>query len=70
VEKFSAVFLEVFEMARSISDLPEEPEKPDQVTMEKLADMLYNVFLAMKDIEKKVDENTETVKEIKRINGL
>lgn len=57
-------------MARSISDMPEEPEKPDQVTMEKLADMLYNVFLAMKDIEKKVEENTESVNEIKRINGL
>ena len=54
-------------MARSISDMPEEPEKPDQVTMEKLADMLYSVFLAVKDLEEKVDEN---VKEIKRINGL
>lgn len=54
-------------MARSISDAPEEPEKPDQVTMEKLADMLYSVFLAVKDLEQKVEENTDN---LKRINGL
>lgn len=54
-------------MARSISDVPEEPEQPDQVTMEKLADMLYSVFLAVKDLEQKVEENTQ---DLKRINGL
>jgi hypothetical protein len=57
-------------MARSISDPPEEQEQPDPVTMDKLADMLYSVFLAVKDLEAKVEENTENVKEIKRINGL
>lgn len=57
-------------MARSISDLPEEPEKPDQVTMEKLADMLYSVFLAVQDLDSKVHESNETIKELKRINGL
>jgi hypothetical protein len=55
-------------MARSISDLPEEEEKkPDSVDMEKLADMLYSVFLAVQDLTDKVDKQGE---ELKRVNGL
>lgn len=55
-------------MARSISDLPEEEEKkPDPVDMEKLADMLYSVFLAVQDLHDKVDKQGD---ELKRVNGL
>lgn len=54
-------------MARSISDAPEKPEEPDQVTMQKLADMLYSVFLAVQELNDKVDKQSE---EIKRVNGL
>ena len=54
-------------MARSISDAPEEENKPDPVDMEKLADMLYSVFLAVQDLHKKVDDQAE---QLKRVNGL
>jgi hypothetical protein len=54
-------------MARSISDAPEEENKPDPVDMEKLADMLYSVFLAVQDLTQKVDEQAE---QLKRVNGL
>ena len=54
-------------MARSISDAPEEENKPNPVDMEKLADMLYSVFLAVQDLHKKVDDQGE---QIKRVNGL
>ena len=54
-------------MARSISDLPEEEDKPAAVDMEKLADMLYSVFLAVQDLNDKVDKQSE---ELKRVNGL
>jgi hypothetical protein len=62
-----------FEMARSISDPPEQEEQqeqPDKVDMEKLADMLYSVFLAVQDLNDKVYESNETIKELKRLNGL
>lgn len=54
-------------MARSISDPPEEPGTPEPVDMEKLADMLYSVFLAVQDLHDKVDQQGE---ELKRVNGL
>lgn len=57
-------------MARSISDPPEQEGQPDPVDMEKLADMLYSVFLAVQDLNDKVYESNETIKELKRINGL
>ena len=59
-------------MARSISDPPEQEEQqqPDKVDMEKLADMLYSVFLAVQDLNDKVHEGNETIKELKRLNGL
>ena len=59
-------------MARSISDPPEqeEQEQLDKVDMEKLADMLYSVFLAVQDLNDKVHEGNETIKELKRLNGL
>lgn len=59
-------------MARSISDPPEQEEQgqPDPVDMEKLADMLYSVFLAVQDLNDKVYESNETIKELKRLNGL
>jgi hypothetical protein len=62
-----------FEMARSISDPPEQEEQqeqPSKVDMEKLADMLYSVFLAVQDLNDKVHEGNETIKELKRLNGL
>jgi hypothetical protein len=54
-------------MARSISDPPEEQDKPDPVDMEKLADMLYSVFLAVQDLNDKVEKQNQ---ELKRVNGL
>lgn len=58
-------------MARSISDPPEQEENElDKVDMQKLADMLYSVFLAVQDLNDKVYESNETIKELKRINGL
>jgi hypothetical protein len=56
-------------MARSISDPLEEEEekKPDPVNMEKLADMLYSVFLAVQDLNDKVEKQNE---QLKRVNGL
>lgn len=54
-------------MARSISDAPEEQDKPDPVDMEKLADMLYSVFLAVQDLNDKVEKQNQ---ELKRVNGL
>jgi hypothetical protein len=54
-------------MGRSISDPPEDEQKPDPVDMEKLADMLYSVFLAVQDLHDKVDDQAE---QLKRVNGL
>lgn len=57
-------------MARSISDMPEDENKPDPVDMEKLADMLYSVFLAVQDLNDKVEKNSQDLEGLKRINGL
>lgn len=51
-------------MSRSIGD--DEPvveEKPVEPSLREVADMVYLVFLAVKELEVKVDE-------VKRVNGL
>lgn len=48
-------FLEVFVVSRSIVDEDVVPAK-GEVSLEELAEMLFLVFAAVKDLEEKVDE--------------
>jgi len=48
-------FLEVFVVSRSIVDEDVVPVK-GEVSVEELAEMLFLVFAAVKDLEEKVDE--------------
>lgn len=54
-------------MSRGLTDppTPEEDEGDEKdVTLAEISDMVYLVFIAVKDLEEKLDT------EIKRINGL
>lgn len=64
VEKFFAHFLGGFWVSRSIGDdeLVVE-EKPVEPSLREVADMLYLVFVAVKELEVKVDG-------LRRVDGL
>lgn len=53
-------------MSRGLTDppTPEEENEDSEVTLTQISDMVYLVFVAVKDLEEKFDT------EIKRINGL
>jgi hypothetical protein len=53
LENFFLYFLEVLTLVKSIVDEP-TPIEPEP-TLKELADMLFLVFLAVKDLEVKVD---------------
>jgi hypothetical protein len=60
VEKFSAEFLEVL-VSRSILDGPEDKPEVEGPSLAELADMLFTVFSAVRDVEDKLDVLLEAV---------